>query len=165
LVCLFAGIAWCADTAPSEYQVKAAFLLNFTKFVEWPAAAFASPDAPLSICILGEDPFGETLDKTVEGEATNGHKIIVQRIRHVSHPSCHVIFVVREEKETAKALASIRPGVLTVGDGDGFLREGGMIRFVLENRRVRFDVNPAAAAKAGLQISSKLLNVARAVER
>jgi hypothetical protein len=154
-----------AVQTPSEYQVKAAFLLNFTKFVNWPDAAFASPEMPISICILGEDPFGPELDKIIEGETVNNRRLAVQRVRRLPLPPCHVVFVGQEEKEPGKILAGLRAGILTVGEGERFLRDGGMIAFVVDNRRVRFDVNQPAAAAAGLQISSKLLSVARNVEK
>lgn len=158
-------LAGAAAQPPSEYQVKAAFLLNFTKFVDWPESVFASPEVPLSICILGEDPFGAELDKIVEGEAVNSRRLSIQRVRRLPLPACQVLFVGREEKDIPKILAAAHPGVLTVGEGERFLREGGMIALVIDNRRVRFDVNQPAAATAGLQISSKLLNVARNVEK
>jgi hypothetical protein len=153
------------DEPPLEYRVKAVFLLNFTKFVEWPEGTFGAPDAPLSICILGEDPFGRALDSVIEGETINNRRIVVRRIQRLPLPSCQVLFMGRDEKDISHTLAAVRTGVLTVGEGDRFLREGGMIAFVLDNRRVRFDINQAAAASSGLQISSKLLNVARTVEK
>jgi hypothetical protein len=154
-----------AEQPSLEYQVKSAFLLNFTKFIDWPEAVFGAPDAPLSICIFGEDPFGPALDRIVEGETVNNHKLGVQRVRRLPIPSCQVLFISREEKDVARLLSGIPAGVLTVGEGDRFTREGGMIGFVIDNRRVRFDVNLPAAANAGLQVSSKLLNVARTVEK
>lgn len=147
-----------------EYKVKAAFLLNFTKFVEWPAAG-ASASAPFSICILGEDPFGTALESIVEGERVNGRRLVVQRVRPHEAQSCQVLFAGKGEGDLGKILQELRPGVLTVGEGTRFLHEGGMIAFVLESRRVRFDINQTAAARAGLLISSRLLNVARNVER
>jgi len=142
-----------------EYQVKAVFLLNFTKFIEWPAADFEAPDSPVTICILGEDPFGTAIDQVVSGEVVNGRKVAVQRISRAPAPkSCQVLF------SAAKLLPDLGPGVLTVGEGETFMRAGGMIGFVIDNRRVRFDVNQAAAERAGLKISSKLLNVAREVQ-
>lgn len=150
---------------PLEYDVKAAFLLNFTKFIEWPAEAFASP-AQISICILGEDSFGSTLDQIVSGEAVNGRKVTVQRIKRPPPPrTCQILFVSKSEKEVAKTLSALGPGVLTVGERETFVREGGMIAFVIEERRVRFDINQGAAEKAGLKLSSKLLGVARSVEK
>jgi hypothetical protein len=147
---------------PSEYQVKAAFLLNFTKFVEWPPTAFAEPDAPFTICILGDDPFGSVLDQIVEGEKVNDRKLVVQRIHGRATIGCQVLFVSNSER-VPSILTTVGRGVLTVGDGEDFVREGGMIGFVLERRRVRFDINQSAAANASLKLSSKLLSVARTV--
>jgi hypothetical protein len=148
-----------------EYQVKAAFLLNFTKFIEWPSSAFDSPDSPIAICILGDDPFGKALDQIVAGEVVAGRKIVVQRIKRVPPPkSCQELFVYKQEKAVLKSLPAVGPGILTIGEGESFVRDGGMIAFVVENRRVRFGINGAAAASAGLKLSSKLLNVAKSVE-
>jgi hypothetical protein len=155
----------CAGAAeePLEYQVKAAFLLNFTKFTEWPPAVFGAPDSPILICILGDDPFGNTLDQTVAGEVVNGRKVVVQRIKKARPlPSCQVLFFGKAEKPLN---SGVGPGVLTIGEGERFVHEGGMIAFVLENRRVRFGINETAAETAGLKLSSKLLNVARFVEK
>jgi len=159
LICLLAK----AQQPPLEYQVKAAFLLNFTKFIQWPADS-ASPGSPFGICILGEDPFGIALDQIVAGETYQRRKITVQRVHRPVPPSCLVLFVSNSEKELDTLLAGLGPGVLTVGDSPGFLRDGGMIAFVVDNRRVRFDIDLAAAIKARLLISSKLLTVARNVE-
>jgi hypothetical protein len=149
-----------------EYQVKSAFLLNFTKFVQWPSSAFEEADSPIAICILGDDPFGSTLDKIVAGEVVNGRKITIARIRRApAAKACQVVFVGRPEKEAASLLTSLEPAVLTVGEGDSFVRDGGMIAFVIENRRVRFSANQAAAENAGLKISSRLLTVARSVKK
>jgi hypothetical protein len=151
---------------PSEYQLKAAFLLNFTKFVEWPAAAFEESASAITICILGDDPFGATLNQLVEGEVVNGRKVGALRIRRPPAPkSCQVLFVGGSEKDVSKILAGLGPGVLTVGEGAGFLRDGGMIAFVMENRRVRFEINQCAATNASLTMSSRLLSVARNVEK
>jgi len=148
-----------------EYQVKAAFLLNFTKFVDWPVSAFEAPDSPLAICILGEDVFGSTLDQIVAGEVVSGRRVTVLRIKGAPAPkSCQVLFVNRPEKEFLGFLPSLGPGVLTVGEGQNFVRGGGMIAFVIENRRVRFIANRSAAENAMLKMSSKLLNVARDVK-
>jgi hypothetical protein len=159
------SVCEAADNPLPEYQVKAVFLLNFTKFIEWPDAAFANPEAPINICVLGDDPFGQVLDSTVAGERIGSRRLVVQRTRRLLPKSCQVVFVGRSEKDLLKLLAGVGPGVLTVGEGEGFLREGGIIAFVVENRRVRFDVNQAAASNASLKISSKLLNVARSVEK
>jgi len=164
-VCL-AGFCSSAAEAPQEHQVKAAFLLNFTKFVEWPATAFADDRSPLTICILGDDPFGPTLDHIVKGEEVNGRSIAVERIRRPPRPqACHVLFIPKTEKEVRRILSAAGPGVLTVGEGDGFLRDGGMVAFVIENRRVRFDIRRGPAGAAMLTVSSKLLSVARTVDK
>lgn len=146
-----------------EYRVKAAFLLNFTKFVEWPASEL--PDSnTFGVCILGNDPFGSVLDQIIEGESINGRKLTVWRTRPNSPKACQVLFVSKSERDNAQILSGFGPGVLTIGEGDAFLHDGGMIAFVIENRRVRFDIDLTPAAKAGLKISSKLLSVARSVE-
>ena len=172
LFCLAIGLSLViassspAADEPLEYQVKAAFLLNFTKFIEWPAAAFESAGSPMEICILGEDPFGTALDQTVAEEVVNNRKVTVQRMKHPPSPkSCRVLFVSKSEKDLDKILPALGPGVLTVSEGEGFIREGGMIAFVIENRRVRFSINQATAENAGLKISSRLLNVAKSVEK
>jgi hypothetical protein len=156
----------CNGQATLEYEVKAAFLLNFTKFVEWPPAIFADPGAPFAICVLGQDPFGRALDEVVAGETVAGHKLIVRRVPEASEPQgCQLVFVGEAGKDTAKTLSSLPHGVLTVGEGDRFLHDGGMIAFVIENRRVRFDIHQSAALGADLKLSSKLLSVARTVEK
>jgi len=164
---LGAGISLQADDPPPlESQVKAAFLLRFTSFVEWPAAAFADAQSPLTICLMGEDSFGGTLEQLVSGESVNGRKLIVQRIRRPPEPkTCQVLFLSSSEKDAAKVLPLLGPGVLTVGEGEKFLRDGGVIAFAVENRRVRFDINQKAAGEEHLTLSSRLLSVARSVER
>jgi len=169
LVCLLTALAADAvGQAPEqflEYQVKAAFLLNFTKFIDWPPGPGA-PDSPIGICILGKDPFGRALDDVVQGETINGRPLIVERLSPGRVPQfCQVLFIGAAEKDVPKILSGLGRGILTVGDGDKFVRAGGMIAFVLEDRHVRFDINQTAAANAGLKLSSKLLSVARSVEK
>lgn len=170
LMFLLAGFAACsagqAAEQSLEYQVKAAFLLNFTKFVDWPPSSFADSDSPMGICILGKDPFGRALDETVQGEAVNARRLTIQRLSQLPVPkSCQVVFIGSSEKDVSKTLSGLGRGVLTVGEGEKFVREGGMIAFVIENRHVRFDINQTAAANAVLKLSSKLLSVARTVEK
>jgi hypothetical protein len=159
-VCILAGAAEAPP--PLEYQVKAAFLLNFTKFIDWPRA---EADATFDICLVGGDPFGSVLDQMVEGETFQGRKLAVQRVRRPVPASCHVVFVAKAEKDVEMLLSSLGPGVLTVGEESGFVRAGGMIGFVIADRKVRFDINESASARAGLKISSKLLSIARSVEQ
>lgn len=170
LLCLGLGVGPAMAPVPAadqslEYQVKAAFLMNFVKFVEWPASTFREPDSPISICILGEDPFGKALDQLIAGESVNGRKVTVERVKRTPPKNCQVLFLSRAERAIDKTLPSLGPGVLTVGEGDNFVREGGMIGFIIENRRVRFDINRSAAEKAELKLSSKLLSVARSVQK
>ncbi|MBL8214774.1 MAG: YfiR family protein [Bryobacterales bacterium] len=148
--------------APSEYDVKAAFLLNFTRFVEWAAAP--SPDASLSVCVIGGDPFGQALDQTLAGEVIGNRRITPRRLRSLEGASCDVAYFPHANRDTARSLAAMPPRVLTVGEGEEFLRDGGMIAFVMENRRVRFDINMAAVRQGGVRLSSRLLQVARMVK-
>jgi hypothetical protein len=172
LACLILGWSVFGQTPAKaadeslEYSVKAAFLFNFTKFIEWPPDAFAQSDAPLSICIFGADPFGKAVDETVAGEIVKGRRVIVQRINRAPAPkSCQVVFAGAPQKGDHNILPELGRGVLTVGEGETFLSAGGMIAFVIENRRVRFEINQASAANAGLKLSSQLLKVAKSVER
>jgi YfiR/HmsC-like len=158
--------ALAQSESPTEHQVKAAFLYNFAKFVEWPAEAFAAPNAPLKLCVLGEDPFGSDLTELVHGKVVNGHGVQVLNPQNLQQSiNCHILFVSPSEKsKTRQIVESLRDkSVLTVGDTKGFSEQGGMVNFVLENDRVRFEINVTAAERARLKISSKLLNVAKLV--
>jgi YfiR/HmsC-like len=149
-----------------EYRVKAAFLLNFVKFTEWPATAFTDADSPIAICVFGDDPFGTVLDQLTAGETVSKRRVVVQRPKRAPVPkTCNVLFFSGSQKEAGKILPSVGPGVLTVGEGDGFAHYGGMITFVIDSGRVRFDINVPAAEGAGLKLSSKLLSVARSLEK
>src|SRR5215469_5649927 len=111
----------------SEYQVEAAFLLNFTKFIQWPETAFADADSPFAICILGDDPFGKILDEVVGGESVNGRKLVVRRIKEPPvGKSCQILFVAASESGRS-VLRGLGNFVLTVGEGEKFIPEGGMI--------------------------------------
>jgi hypothetical protein len=148
--------------APSEYQVKAAFLYNFVKFVDWPATP-AAQDGPIELCVLGKDPFGGALERVIEGKTVNGRPLAIRRIGDIATArSCHVLFVSASETgrvgEIVKAVHTW--SVLTVSDIDRFSERGGIIGFLMEGQRVRFRINPKVAASAGLRISSKLLQLA-----
>jgi hypothetical protein len=153
-----------ADAAVGmEYQLKAVFLYNFTQFVDWPAEAFAGPDAPLVIGILGQDPFEKYLDDVVRGETAAGHPILVKRYRDLdSARGCHVLFVGGEESRKPEALlASLKDRlVLTVGDSGEFSKRGGMIDFVTRQGKIRFQINVESVRAAKLTVSSKLLRLA-----
>jgi|SRR5690348_2285263 uncharacterized protein DUF4154 len=149
-----------------EYQVKAAFLYNFAKFVEWPAQAFPSSSAPFRICVLGRDPFGDTFTGIVQGKLISGHPIVALTLPSAAEVRpCHVLFIGNTDSATLKAALDRMRGfpILTVGESADFLALGGMINFVLEDDRVRFEINLAAAELHHLKLSSKLLAVARVV--
>jgi hypothetical protein len=146
---------------PSEYEVKAAYLYDFGKFVAWPAKVAASDDFP--ICVLGQDPFGPTFDSTIAGETINGKKVVVNRIAKPQEAvSCRILFIsASEESQLKEILATLdKTSVLTVSDISQFTRRGGMIQFVIDANRVRFEVNVATTERAGLTLSSQLLKVA-----
>ncbi len=146
-----------------EYDLKAAFLFNFAKFVEWPASAFSGPRAPLTVCVYGEDPFGPSLDLVVQNERVGERSLLVQRPDSVDDlGECHVLFISRSAKDRLREVMAEVEGkpVLTVADTDGFLRAGGVINFVLEGSKVRFLIDQEAAGRSGLQISSKLMRLA-----
>jgi hypothetical protein len=152
--------------AAGEYQVKAAFLFNFAKFVEWPPTSFPDASAPLRICVFGRDPFGEELRNITSEKTVNGRKLEVNQVVDLQLArTCHIIFIASSETAQLKRiLESLRgTNALTVSDAKGFTEQGGMINFVLENDRVQFEVNRKAAEQAGLKISSKLLSVAKVV--
>lgn len=151
---------------PTERDVEAAYLFNFGKFVKWPAPA-ANRDPAFTICVLGEDPFGNTLDATVSGEKVEGKAVVVRRVASQKEVSgCRIVFVSSSEDTKVKlVLSGLDPGVLTVSDMPNFAAQGGMIQFVTEGNRVRFAVNLTAAEKAGLTLSSELLKVATNVRK
>jgi hypothetical protein len=152
-----------AGQAPTEYEVKAAFLLNFARFAEWPAE---KTSGPFVVAVLGEDPFGPALDRTFEGAGVGGRPWEVRRLSRVDDAGrSHILFVSRSEEGRLGAILAALRGthVLTVSDIPDFAERGGMIGFRLEERRVRFDINPAPAAESKLRISSQLLKLARIV--
>jgi hypothetical protein len=147
-----------------EYQIKALFLFNFAQFVEWPATAFASEEAPLVICVVGNDPFGGTLDQAVEGESIRKRKLIVRRSGIDDRLStCHLLFVGKSEAaQINRVLQAIGSGpVLVVSDIHDFVELGGTIGFFIERNRVRFEISPSQAQRHGLKLSSQLLGLGR----
>lgn len=176
LATLWAGVVLAAtcgraglyadSSRPTEYQVKAAYLANFAKFVEWPPGAVTAGN-PIPICVVGQDPFGPVLDAAVSGESVDRHPLVARRIGSMSDvDGCRIVFVSSNEAMAGAALAAAeRTPILTVSDIPGFLKQGGMIEFVLDANRVRFEINLAAARAAGLNLSSELLRVATAVRR
>jgi hypothetical protein len=155
----------------SEYLIKAGFIYNFAKFVEWPASAFSQPDSPIVIGILGTDPFGAIIDRIVEDKKIGGRGFIVKRLKWGKDvkelKECNIVFVSSSEKGHLDDLVQALKGlpILTVGETPGFAERGGIIRFTLEDNRVRFEVNVEAAHQADLTISSRLLTLARIIQQ
>jgi hypothetical protein len=154
--------------ASREYQVKAAFLYNFTKFVEWRDTSLGDRTSPLRLCVVGDDPFGSVLDDILWGETAAGRPLLPER-HDVSEPlenlrSCQVLYVSRSERARVRQILEVVEGlpVLTVSDLPGFLDAGGHIQFVMDGGKVKFAIDQAAAERARLRISSKLLRLALA---
>jgi hypothetical protein len=150
----------------SEYQVKAAFLYNFAKFVEWPDAPSTNGRDPILLCVAGRDPFGKILEQTILGKTANGHPFMIKLFKKDEDASgCHILFTDSSDETYIRSLFDRLKGssVLTVGETGKFLRLGGIINFTLEENRVRFEINVDAAERARLKISSKLLSVAKVV--
>jgi hypothetical protein len=152
----------------SEYQVKAIYLYNFGRFVQWPPNATAAKGDSFSICVLGQDPFGPSLDSTLAGETLDGKPLAAKRISTPRDAGeCRILFISStEENHLKEILAALdESSILTVSDIPAFSRRGGMIQFVLEGDKVRFEINLAKAETAKLTLSSELLKVASAVRR
>ena len=155
----------------SEYLIKAGFIYNFAKLVEWPATAFAQPDSPIVIGILGDDPFGATLDRIVADKKINGRGFAVKRLKWTRDlkdlRDCNILFVSSSEKEHIDSVVDAMKWlpILTIGDAPGFARRGGIMNFTLEDNKIRFEVNVEAAKHADLTISSRLLTLARIVQQ
>jgi hypothetical protein len=149
-----------------EYQLKAVFLYRFTQFIDWPPAAFPTPQAPITIGILGPDPFGSFLETSIRDERVHNRPLSVQRYQSVQDATnCHVLFIsASEANRLPKVLAALKGrSILTVGETEDFASRGGMIQFITERNRIRFRINLQASRAAALQISSKLLELAEIV--
>jgi|ERR1035437_5752137 hypothetical protein len=164
LVGLLAPVAGRAqESPPTEQQLKAAFLLNFAKFVEWPSAAFGETTSPIVLGILGENPFGDVLEQTIRDKTINNRPLVVKQFQSSAETTnCHILFICASEKaRLPEILASLREAsVLTVAEMGRFTESGGMINFIRQGNKIRFQINETAAKSAGLKISSKLLSLA-----
>jgi hypothetical protein len=150
-----------------EYKVKAAYLLNFTRYVEWPSTAFPTADAPLVICVAGDDPFGSILDKIIDSRKSNGRSIEIRRYREFDERLlvCHEVFIGAAKKNDEADILKRFSGlpILTVGETDSFLKNGGGIRLLIVGDAVHFEINMAATLGGALKISSRMLPLAKAV--
>ena len=167
LVALLCGLPLAQADNGSEYRLKAAFLYNFAKYVEWPPGAFASTGSPLLICIAGDNPFGNAL-AALSGKTVESHPVEVRHIpAATSLEHCHIVFVGRAEQGRFKALLAKlnRLPILTVSDINDFAQAGGMIGLVEAEQGIRFAINLAVARQANLKLSSQLLKLATIVDR
>lgn len=163
---LLLGHSASADSSPTEYQVKAAYLFNFLKFVQWPNDASADPQRKWVIGIVGNSPIGAELSVLAEGKTVEGRGLLVKTLQSGdSLGACHILFVgASEERHLVSILSSLQgSSVLTVADFDKFIERGGMIQFVNDGGRIRMDIDLGATGRARLKISSKLLALAQAV--
>lgn len=172
LLATLCAVIWTVLPAPlraepiEEYKIKAAFLFNFLQFVEWPADSFTAADSPIVLGVLGEDPFGKPLDELVREAEVNGRPIVVRRYERTEDVDvCHLLFVNVRGADRVRAVIDALNGraVLTVGDTDGFLEQGGMIQFVTQDNRIRLRINLDSATAARLKLSSKLLRPAQVI--
>jgi hypothetical protein len=152
----------------SEYEVKAAFLYNFAKFVEWPSSAVQDTTLPFLIGILGRDPFGTILDQLIGPKSVKGKKMLIRRFNDAAGLTyCHLLFISNSERLNLPQILEKLRGATTliVGEMEGFADSQGMVQFVIKDNRVRFMINVDASEEAGLKLSSKLLNLAVGVKK
>lgn len=152
-----------AQGAPLESEVKAAYLFNFARYVTWPEKAFASPSDPIRICVLADEVFRDTLAATIADKRVGDRRVLAESRTSSSQASdCHILFL---KADRASAVADLSShAVFVVSDSPGFAASGGTANFVLADNKVRFEINPGAVDRAGLQISSRLLRLAKIVE-
>lgn len=172
---LLAAVALNAQntSGSAEYLIKAGYIYNFANLVQWPASSFSQPESPIVIVILGEDHFGSTLDRALDGKKVNSRSFVIKRARSLSElqrtlgpqKECQILYVSSSEMPHLGEAIQMLKGVpvLTIGETPGFARNGGIINLVLEDNKVRFEVNVQAAKDADLNISSRLLALARIV--
>lgn len=161
-----ADVSLAGNEQPTEYQLKAAYIYHFAQFVDWPAEAFPATNSPLIIGILGDNPFGDDLNHVIQGKVLNGHAFSVKEFRSATEitNNCHILFISSSVRRLPEVFASLKgTSILTVGESDRFTEMGGMINFVVEGSKIRFQINETTVEKAGLKISFKLLSLASQV--
>lgn len=160
------GVLGAESRVFKEYEVKAAFLFQFALYVEWPASSFSDAQTPITIGLLGKDPFGDFLRKAIEGKTVNQRKLVIKHCANLDEArQCHLLFISSSvQKSLPRILAGLRnERVLTVGDVEDFASQGGIVNLVVLEKTVRFEINPSAVERAGLKISSQVLELARIV--
>ena len=163
-----AGHVYAEGAAADEYQVKAAFLFNFAKFVEWPADTFKAADDPIAICVWGQDPFGSALEDVVRNKTVTGRPFVVHQVSSAPQAiKCQIVFVASSERKRVRSIMDDLKGhaILAVGEVEEFIANGGIINFKLKEARVRIEIDNEAAERARLRISSKLLSLAEIVKK
>jgi len=166
LLCNVSPKAFSLRTEGAEYPLKLAFLYNFAKFVEWPSDSFRSPGGTLAICIVGHNPFSLEIENELRSRPAGGHPVEFVALKLTDTLSaCHIVFIpVTAKDQAARIVRSVKGArILTVGESEGFAVKGGIINFTVEEGNIRFEINRRAADRAGLKISSKLLNLAKVV--
>lgn len=167
LIVIYAAIFISAQISTHEYKVKAAFLFNFTQFVEWPSQSFSTDNSPFVIGVLGTDPFGNSLEELVSGETIKNHPIVIQHFNSLEEiGNCHILFVNLQDKNKLQSIPEKLKGknILTVSDANGFSKLGGMIRLYTKNDKINIQVNLEATKAENLIVSSKLLKLAEIVK-
>ena len=164
---IFLSQIFCgAQETPTEYQIKAAFVYNFVKFVEWPPQSFTSTNSPIIIGLLGKNVFGDNVEQAIRNKVINNRELQFKVFQSVAEATnCNVLFVsASERRHYSEILKAFRDrSILTVSESDGsddFIRDGGIINFVIVDKHVRFQINDANARSVGLKISSDLLSIA-----
>jgi hypothetical protein len=172
LGCLIAGallsgfVVSDARAQPSEYAIKAEFIERFTRFIDWPQEAFPSPEAPFVLCVMGDNPFGDYLERLARERRVKDRKVRLLQIARVSEvDACHLVFIAASERNREREVVARTQGksILTIGDTPGFAEVGVILNFFLEQDRIRFEINLDEARRTGLTFSSKLLKLARVV--
>lgn len=159
--------ATAEESTVSENQVKAAFLLNFPKYVDWPEESFATPTSPIVVAILGDAMLANDLNKMIAGKTINGRAVVLKIVASEADYTngCHMLFISATAHSAPAVLSQLQGrSILTVGDEDGFLDQGGIIRFTRRERKIRLEINLSVANQSSLKISSKLLSVADLVK-
>jgi hypothetical protein len=163
-LCLTPFGARAEEPASVEYKIKAAYLLNFAKFVEWPTNRFGTPGTPIRVGVVGKDPFGSDLERTMTGRVIEGRRFEIVRLEEPEAAvDCHIVFISSSEHRRLPQIIETlhKAHVLTVGEHEQFVEQGGIIRFFLHQDTVRFEINPRGPDNAGLRISSKLMQIAK----
>ena len=150
-----------------EYQVKAIWMLNFTRYVDWPASTFATKEAPCIVGVLGKDPFGDELEAAFMKKAVKGRPFVLRRVnRDTEVSACHMLFVPAAERRTWRDMQATmsKAPVLTIGEADGFLDQGGIINFLIKDASIAFEIDLRAAQRAGIKFDANLLKIAAKVK-